>query len=76
MKKLRTLYFSPAEDSYYGWETYSIPIGNGSLGANIFGRTDRERIQITQNKFVDKDSLGLTDFAELYFELGHENVTG
>lgn len=76
MKKLRTLYFSPAEDSYYGWETYSIPIGNGYLGANIFGRTDRERIQITQNKFVDKDSLGLTDFTELYFELGHENVTG
>ena len=76
MKELSTRYFSPAEDSIDGWETYSIPIGNGYIGANIFGRTDRERIQITQNSVVTQGWRGgLTNFAELYIELGHENVS-
>ena len=76
MKALRTCYYSPAADTIEGWETYSIPMGNGFIGANIFGRTDRERIQITQNSFVASPALGgLTDFAELYLEFNHENVT-
>ena len=29
------------------WENSSLPIGNGYMGASIFGRTDTERIQIT-----------------------------
>ena len=29
------------------WEQWSYPIGNGYVGASIFGRTDSERIQIT-----------------------------
>jgi hypothetical protein len=29
------------------WEYYSYPIGNGYIGANLFGRTDTERVQIT-----------------------------
>ena len=29
------------------WERWSYPIGNGYAGANIFGRTDTERIQIS-----------------------------
>ncbi len=28
------------------WEAHSYPIGNGYMGANIFGRTDVERIQM------------------------------
>lgn len=76
MKKLATRYFSPAADTIEGWETYSIPMGNGFIGANIFGRTDRERIQVTQNSFVASPGQGgLTDFAELYLELGHDEVT-
>lgn len=75
LKELSTRYFSPADDSIDGWEAYSIPMGNGFIGANIFGRTDRERIQITQNSFVaSNDEGGLTDFAELYFEFGHDTA--
>ena len=76
MKKLATRYFSPAADTIEGWETYSIPMGNGFIGANIFGRTDKERIQVTQNSFVASPGQGgLTDFAELYLEPGHDEVT-
>ena len=32
-----------------GWEKWSLPIGNGYMGANVFGRTLTERIQITEN---------------------------
>lgn len=30
------------------WEQYSIPIGNSHFGVNVFGRTETERIQITE----------------------------
>ena len=29
------------------WERWSYPIGNGYTGVSIFGRTDTERVQIT-----------------------------
>ena len=32
---LRLWYDSPAEDSYDGWEKWSLPIGNGHMGASI-----------------------------------------
>ena len=32
-----------------GWEKWSLPLGNGYSGINVFGRTDTERIQITDN---------------------------
>jgi len=32
-----------------GWEKWSFPQGNGYSGINVFGRTDTERIQITDN---------------------------
>ena len=30
------------------WESESYPLGNGYMGANVFGRTDIERIQLTE----------------------------
>lgn len=30
------------------WERWSLPIGNGYMGACIFGRTDTERIQLNR----------------------------
>ena len=32
-----------------GWEKWSFPLGNGYSGINVFGRTNTERIQITDN---------------------------
>ncbi len=65
-----------------GWEKWSLPIGCGWFGANIFGRTDTERVQITENSLVtpltgfgvDRKG-GLANFAELYLDFDHENVT-
>ena len=42
--KLELWYRSPAKD----WMTESLPIGNGQLGAMIFGGVDRERIQFNE----------------------------
>ncbi len=59
------------------WENWSLPIGNGWLGASVFGRTDTDRIQLTENS-LDNKSLyslgGLTNFAELYLDFNHQNT--
>ena len=58
------------------WEQESYPIGNGFMGANIFGRTDTERIQITEKTLANEglyDKGGLTNFAEIYLSLNHHN---
>ncbi len=63
-----------------GWEKWSLPIGNGYMGANVFGRTQTERIQITENSFSnpcvparenDGCYAGLNNFCELYLDIGH-----
>ena len=64
-----------ADDS---WEEWSLPIGNGYFGANIFGRTDTERIQISEktlthpNQYINENSVGgLNSFSETYIDFGH-----
>ncbi|WP_185715548.1 glycosyl hydrolase family 95 catalytic domain-containing protein [Halocatena pleomorpha] len=37
-------YTDPAEE----WESGALPLGNGRLGAMVFGRTDKERIQLNE----------------------------
>ncbi|WP_068821031.1 glycoside hydrolase family 95 protein [Pedobacter psychrophilus] len=58
------------------WEAWSLPLGNGYLGASVFGRTTTERIQITENSMAAKSLYGgggLTNFAELYLDFDHNN---
>jgi len=58
-----------------GWEKWSLPIGNGYMGANVFGRTDVERIQITENSLCNPGKGGgLNNFAEVMIRLGHTKV--
>jgi alpha-L-fucosidase 2 len=60
------------------WENWSLPIGNGYLGASIFGRTVTERVQITENSMASKSlygGVGLTSFGELYLDFGHKTPT-
>lgn len=58
-----------------GWEKWSLPIGNGYMGANVFGRTDVERIQITENSLCNPGKGGgLNNFAEVMIRLGHTEV--
>lgn len=68
-----------------GWERWSITIGNGYFGANVFGRTVTERIQITEKTMQNpptffKDEIpffvgGLNSFSETYIDIGHTNVS-
>ena len=66
-----------ADDS---WEEWSLPIGNGYFGANVFGRTENERIQISEktltnpNEYINDISIGgLNSFSETYIYFGHKN---
>ncbi len=68
-------YRTPAADSAAGWENESLPLGNGYLGANVFGLVGRERIQITENSLQNPGLLGgLNNFAELYIRFDHADV--
>ncbi len=58
------------------WEQESYPIGNGYMGACIFGRTDIERIQITEKTLANEGLYGkggLTSFAEIYLDIDHHD---
>ena len=41
-------YKQPASTTYKGWEEEALPIGNGSLGAKVFGLIGAERIQFNE----------------------------
>ena len=41
-------YARPAPDTAEGWEREALPIGNGRLGAMLFGGVSRERIQFNE----------------------------
>jgi alpha-L-fucosidase 2 len=58
------------------WELRSYPIGNGYMGANLFGRTDTERIQLTEKTICNEGLYGiggLTSCAEIYLDINHPN---
>lgn len=59
------------------WERWSYPIGNGYVGASVFGWTDTERIQITDKTLHNVGSYGnggLTSFAELLLDFNQNAV--
>jgi alpha-L-fucosidase 2 len=41
-------YDRPSAESHEGWETQALPIGNGFLGAKIFGGVAREHLQFNE----------------------------
>lgn len=56
---------------YTGWENEALPLGNGYMGAMVFGRTDSDRIQLTENSLSNPYPSGLTNFAEVYLDFNH-----
>jgi len=68
-----------------GWNNWSLPLGNGYFGVNVFGRTATERIQITEKTLSNPwratgpngESIsnlgGLNNFSETYIDFGHTN---
>ena len=60
------------------WEQWSLAIGNGYMGAAIFGRTDTERIQLSEKTLGNASCYkngGFTNFAEFYIDFHHTPVT-
>ena len=63
-----------------GWEKWSLPIGNGYMGVNVFGRTFTERLQITENSLSNPAiwnagsgcNGGISNFCEIYVDVGHK----
>ena len=51
------------------WEEWSLPLGCGYMGLNIFGRTDTERIQVTENSLTNPYRAGLNNFAEIELKI-------
>ena len=55
----------------HDWEEWSLPLGGGHLGINIFGRTDTERIQVTEVSLANPYPSGVNNFAEVYIDINH-----
>ena len=74
-------FFEPS-DPNDGWERWSLPIGNSYMGVNVFGRTETERLQITENSLYNPAvwsdargyNAGLNSFADLYLDIGHTHA--
>ena len=65
-------YDNPAPDTAQGWEREALPIGNGRIGAMIFGGTAREHVQFNDISLWSGDAnlLGAHQaFGELYLNL-------
>lgn len=65
-KPLKLQYFSPADkgsNERNNWERWALPLGNGHMGAMVFGRTKTERIQLNE-KTLWSGGTGGTDDAE------------
>lgn len=58
-----------AKDS--DWEEWSLPLGCGHFGINVFGRTDTERIQVTEVSLANPYPTGVNNFAEIYLNINH-----
>lgn len=65
-----------------GWTNWSLPIGNGYFGVNVFGRTETERLQITDKTLTNpwqtnggkyEEVGGLNNFSETYIDFNHIN---
>ena len=78
--------FLPYSTPECAWERYSLPLGNGYFGANVFGRLGTERIQISDPTLANPYYLpktfarrrscaaGVNSMAELLFDFGHEGA--
>lgn len=73
-------YHNPAPDNSEGWEKYSLPLGNGFIGVNIFGDVSNDRLQFTDNSMLNPgmgagDKGGLTNLLDVYLRFPHETYT-
>src|SRR5438067_610735 len=69
------LYDHPATDTDAGWEREALPIGNGRIGAMVFGQPGREHLQFNDITLWTGDSRTMgayQAFGDLFVDLpGH-----
>jgi alpha-L-fucosidase 2 len=71
---LKLWYGQPADD----WEQQALPIGNGRLGAMIFGSVPEEHIQFNEESFWigdEQDTGAYQACGDLYVKFGHGPVS-
>ena len=67
-------YDKPADS----WMLEALPVGNGAMGAMLFGRTDVERLQFNHDTLwtgSEQDTGHYQAFGDVFVELGHRTVT-
>jgi alpha-L-fucosidase 2 len=65
-------YQQPAEN----WQTEALPIGNGKLGAMVFGQVERERVMFNEDSLWigdEWDTGAYQAFGDVYFNLHPES---
>ncbi len=74
--ELRLFERAPAPDTAEGWERRALPIGNGRLGAMLFGGLAQDRVQFNENTLWTGDSRTMgayQPFGDLVLTLpGHD----
>ncbi len=76
MTPLILKYSYAADNTKSGWDSNSLPLGNGYMGVSLFGDVTKDRLAITENSFANPPSLGgLTYPVDLYFEYDHDGYT-
>ena len=68
--KLVLSYAQPAED----WQTQALPVGNGRLGAMIFGDARHEHVQLNENSLWtgdEKETGRYQNLGDLFVDLDH-----
>ena len=68
-------YNKPASFSFSGWQKEALPLGNGSIGAKIFGGAQCEMIQFNENSLFSgsKNVFGsFQAFGEIYLNFNTE----
>ena len=77
------VYARQDDKSDAGWEKWSLPLGNSHFGVSLFGRTLKDRVQITENSVANplfwgghwkNGSGGTRTFGDLIFDFGHEET--
>jgi alpha-L-fucosidase 2 len=70
-------YDRPAQDTDAGWEREALPIGNGRIGAMVFGQPAREHLQFNDITLWTGDAVTMgayQPFGDLFVDLpGHES---
>jgi alpha-L-fucosidase 2 len=60
--ELSLRYAAPAPDTAQGWEQQALPIGNGRLGAMLFGQVARDRLQFNDITLWTGDTKAVGDY--------------